>query len=288
MSANSEVLDLMSHGNTVAAMTALRAAHEEDPALLLNKALYHAWQGLDPERLWQTRADHRALLARSTGPQLISLLFNLGCLALAQDDVAEACLRFQDVLRLDGGHVRALHNLGYANELMAEYDLALSTYQQALVLRPDFVISRINLALLQINTGESEGGLAALRDLAEADPENAGVVLYLCRALLAEKQTDSLTEVLVVLGRCPDTPVTPELLECRAYAEVRLGKREQAEGTFRTLVSEDSDNAFARLGMMQVLAERGDFSGLLEHAEVYHRLEPSERTQRLLDRLNAL
>ncbi len=290
MATTDSALELMAKGDTLEGQKRLfsGALAQDDPLTRLNRCLYGTGreEGHDPIEDEQERLLER--LPQTRGAAQAVLLYNLGCIALHGDDILDAKQRFAEVLKLDSGNRFARHNLAYANELLAEYEPAKAQYSAVLEQDPGFVLSRMNLALLRLQLGEVERGLEELRALRQQHPRNMGVLLYLCRSLLAGGARDDAQAVLDLLERRRDWEEYLDLRECHAFALYLLDKGAAAESAFRGLVEANGDNLFARLGLIKVLASRGNFQELGEQLERYQALHPPESVQPILDDVRAL
>ena len=79
----------------------------------------------------------------------------------------------------------------------------------------------------------------------------------------------------------------PDLRECHAFACYVLGRTDEAEAAFRTLLDEDAYNVFARLGMIKILAAHNDWQQVGEQTKRLHETTPTDSSARLLEQLEA-
>ncbi len=77
----------------------------------------------------------------------------------------------------------------------------------------------------------------------------------------------------------------PDLYECLGYAHFLNENHGAAEDIFAALLAENEDNLFARMGMMKILALKGDFETLQAYAERYQEVNPTEKVGELLEAL---
>lgn len=289
METSGNVLELIVRGGTLEGQKRLFSSGSgpEERLDRLNRALYSAGRQDEPllEEEQERLLEQLPKAASSVRPVL---LYNLGCIALCNDDILEAKHRFAEVLKLQPGNRFARHNLAYANELLAEYDQARAQYSAVLAQDPGMVLSRMNLALLRLQLGEIDAGLADLRDLHRQFPRNMGILLYLCRALLASGARDDAQAVLELLNGWRDWETYLDLRECHAFALYVLDRLPEAEAAFRALAAADGKNLFARLGLIKVLAARGNFADLGAELERYQALDPPQSVQAILDEVRAL
>ena len=283
------ILDLIASGNTLRGQLQLFSLAEpsgyaaEEAVIALNQALLAPPGEKNSAIVQRAKEEHLARLAVAHGKELPNLMYNLGCFALYQDDILEAQVRFQDVLKLDPGNRYARHNLAYTHELMAELAEARSEYEKAAEGPDGLPLSRLNQALVRAEDGDADGAIGELRDLYLANPRNLGVLLYLCRVLLAQGTQEHAREVIQLLDRGKEWMEFLDLWECRAYALYLLGDLRQAELALRELLTVSPENLFARLGLIKALAARGSYNEMKQELERYASLNPPEDLSSVLN-----
>ncbi len=283
---NDRLLDLIGKGDTLQALNLLyKESGHTDARLAVNRALYGASGDAHDDAIAAALARQQAGLNALDERGRATALYNLGCFALNQDDVVEARIRFAEVLELEPQHLMARHNLAYAHELLAETDDARREYRAVLAQNPACALTRLNLAQLQLQEGDVAGGLAELEALHRTDPDNMGVLLYLCRGLLQRGSEADLRSVLERLEGSADARRYVDLQECRAYALYQLGDLDAAEPAFRALLETSADNLFAISGMIKVLGQRGDYTAMKPYVERRKALDPSDAVAALLSDL---
>jgi len=288
MSENEQILELIAAGDTLLGQKRLfapapsGAPATNDALATLNRALLTPPSDANAEMVQKAKDEHLALLATTHGSELALVLFNLGCFALYQDDVQEAQIRFNEVLKLDPDNRYARHNLAYSYELMADLPEARAHYERITHRPDDLALSRLNRALLRGEEGNTKGSAADLRELHRQDPRNMGALLYLCRALLASKTAEGAQEVVDLLNERKEWSEFLDLCECRAYALYVLGQAKEAETSFRELLAASEDSLFARLGLIKSLAVRGDLKTVKQELERYQALDPPENLDAVL------
>jgi predicted Zn-dependent protease len=279
------VLDLISSGDTLEALSQLYALGESDPLARLNRVLYTPDHANAEALLSEERERLLGVLSRSEGHPRAVVLYNLGCLALAEDEVVEARLYFRQALEQWPEYLPARHNLAHTSDLLAEEDEAEVLYDQVLGARPEMALSRLNLALIDLELGRRDKGMEGLRQLVAEQPRNPSLVLYLCRAILATGNPSDAAEVPDLLAGLGDWQRYPDLRECHAYASYLLNELAEAETAFRGLLDEDPNNQFARVGLMRILAGQEAWSDVASHAEALHAAAPTEQSANLVQRL---
>lgn len=284
-SAITGVLRLIVAGNTLEALSRLFRLPDDNPLEALNRVLYsHTRESKNPTVLRQIE-HHQSQLATATGRARAIILYNLGCLALYQDEIVQAKLYFEQALELLPDWLPIRHNLAFTEELMAEGDQAGRHYAEVIRQNPDFTLSRLNLALLAIQDGRTDEGLATLRQLSETSLDDASLTLYLSRALLHQGTPTDGEEVLGLLENVEDWQRYPDLRECHAFACYLLGRNDEAESAFRALLEDDSYNIFARLGVIKVLCARSEWQELATHAKRLDEVNSTDETRQLLQQL---
>jgi len=294
MGINEQVLEQIAGGNTLQGQRLLfsppaaEAAGKDGTLASLNRSLLSP-PGEDNAALVQRmKEEHETMLGSAKGADVAVLMYNLGCFALYQDDIQEAQLRFQEVLRLQPDHAYARHNLAYTHELMAELAEARAQYERVASGPKGLILSRLNQALVRGEDGDQEGCTTDLRALYRKDPLNMGLLLYLCRALLAGGNKEGAKETVELLDRSKDWLEFLDLWECRAYALYLLGQTNEAESAFRELLTASPESLFARLGLIKTLAARGSFHELKQELERYESMNPPEELHSVLSLARSL
>jgi tetratricopeptide (TPR) repeat protein len=287
---NDRFLQRIAEGDTLSALSLLAsgAARAGSARLTLNAFMYGP---SDEEHQEPVREAEQAHLERVGQPDPIgqaAVLYNLGCFALVQDDILTARLRFVEALQQEPDNLFARHNLAYALELLAETEQARAEYERVLAGNPGLALTRLNLALLDLQEGDDGRGLETLEALHGEHPDNMGLLLYLCRGLLLRGSPSDLERVLALTGEAPGLASYLDLQECRAYALFLRGEMDAAEAGFAGLLEQNGENRFALGGMLKVLAHRSDFKAMQPYAERYAGLSPNENLKELLVELETL
>ena len=284
---NDEMLNLIATGDTLQLLHDMRALDDaaKDP-LALNRALYAPRGEADAEHLRALDQKYRAELGSYAGVAREVTLYNLGCMALAQDDIMEARMRFGEVLERNPAHIMARHNMAYAHELLAETEEARVTYEAVLAQNPNCALSRLNRAQVLAQEGDAAAALTEMDALHSRNPSNMGVLLYLVRGLLQRGEAEDLERALELLEQTPDALSFAELQECRAYVLVQQNQLDEAHEAFSALLAADPDSVFALTGMLKVLSQRNDYEAMREYTQRLQAVQPSEHLPALLEDLN--
>lgn len=272
----------------LARQTQSHAGNSGDSCLAINAILFSPEPGDAEGSVAKERARHLKLLEEAPEPLRAVLLYNLGCIALYNDDILAAKLRFGESARINPRHHPSLHNLALAHELMADFEDARNELERALNVNPGCALTRINLAGVYFSTDEWEQGLNTLREVAAADLDNMGAALYLCRGLLEYGGQDGAWEARAVLEQRPGWRQFQQLLACGAYACYLTQAWEEAEALFQELLEQDQGSAFARMGMIKVLAAREEFQALLPQLERYQESHSYPPVAHIIDKIREI
>lgn len=117
--------------------------------------------------------------ALAVAPDQVDLRMALGYLHLKRNDRASARFAFQRVREVAPERYETLSALAKVLVLDGDYAGAADLYRHALALRPDDVLTRINLGKCLLEMGERDAGESTLRAAIRAAPQLAG------RAILA-------------------------------------------------------------------------------------------------------
>ena len=282
---NDQFLESIIKGNILEGLDLLYVEGEGGLSgpLALNRLLYGNVEEEQLEIIREKETSLTETLSALEESEKALAYYNLGCFSLLQDDVVSSKDRFAQAVEFSPQHLMARHNLAYAHELLAEIEEARGHYQIIQEQKPDCPITRLNLAQLWQQGGDTDTALNELQEMYDRDTGNKGLLLFLCRALLSRAEPEDVEKANQFLGVIPDLKQYPDLHECLAYAMYLGGKSDEAEQAFSELLAENDENLFARLGMIRVLCEKNDFEGVEKHTERYEELNPNEKTRDLLE-----
>jgi tetratricopeptide (TPR) repeat protein len=102
-------------------------------------------------------------------PQEAETRYREALLAQRKGDLARAEALYREALSLDGGHVRALNNLGVIYLSLKEREKAASVLNRAIALKKDYVDPYYNLACLHAQASEIQESLRYLKAAAALD-----------------------------------------------------------------------------------------------------------------------
>lgn len=96
----------------------------------------------------------------------------IGGVLMAKNNVAEAIVMFESILKEDPKFVQALNNLGYANLISGNAAIAEDLYNKALKLDPDYESLLMNVAGLYIYKKNYKEAEVMLKKVLKKNPKN--------------------------------------------------------------------------------------------------------------------
>ena len=183
---------------------------------------------LDPqdERLWSIlaeaqlrsndldQASQSLARAKEINPEKAGLWFAQGALALRDERPEEAVPLIQRGLELDPKNPAAYFDLGNARVMMDDLSSALSSFEQATSLKPDFWEALNNQALVLYEMGNANEAIRRWRDVLKIE-EKAEPLLALAAALHQQGHVSegSLKMAREALNKEPNYVLTPHQIE---------------------------------------------------------------------------
>ena len=282
------ILEMVSRGNTLEAMAALNDQPLSDSVVIFNRVLYSG--GRADNAMVLTEIERlQNLLGQVSGTTKKTALYNLGCFFLLKDDVSAASSFFQQALDIKPDDLPARHNLGYAQELMADAEAAQKTYAEVLKRDANFILSSISMSLLWAEQGNRNQALDNLRKLFKTYPANTGVLYYLVHVLLQDHGPESAKEVVSLLAEnTAPWERHPQMQEAQAYAFWLLEEWDQAETAFQSLAQSAPQSEFALLGLAKLYGRQARISEMKEALRQLAELNPAHAAQALLSDMEAL
>ncbi len=174
------------------------------------------------------------MLTAAQGTDNAEAAFQRAASALSSHDYATAEKGFQAVLQLEPGNVAALGNLGVVYSQTKRYSQAIDTYKRALRAAPADKGLLTNLGLAYIKQEQYAAALPVFEKLA-ADPSNlqARELLATCDISLARYQA-----ALPVLSSLAEAePQNPGILYMLGIAYTRLKRAPEAREAFDRMMS---------------------------------------------------
>jgi tetratricopeptide (TPR) repeat protein len=115
---------------------------------------------------------------------------NLGIVLMQKGRMDSAITCFQQALRIRPDFPEARNNLGYALLQMGKVDAAITCFQKALQIRPDFAEAHDNLGYALLQTGRVEDAIAQCQQALQIKPDDAEACVNLGNALFRKGRAD--------------------------------------------------------------------------------------------------
>ena len=144
--------------------------------------------------------------------------------ALRSNDLSSAERGFQQVLRLQPGHLGALGNLGVVYSRMGRYADAVGVYSRALKAAPADPLLNLNLALAYMKQEEYASAKPHLQRVLEKQPSNAQARELMATAELFTGNAAGATEMLEALR----SQGSPSVFYLLSIAYLRQNRRDDA------------------------------------------------------------
>lgn len=124
------------------------------------------------------RARELFLKVIGVAPAFSDAHYNLGVICDLEKNPGQAVKYYEEALKRDPNHARALTNLGAAHSNAGRFKIALPFFHRAIAADPNLIQPRINLGITHRHLEEPGHALEALKGALGIEPGN-GYVLYL-------------------------------------------------------------------------------------------------------------
>jgi tetratricopeptide (TPR) repeat protein len=186
-----------------------------------------------------------------------------------QYDDALAVLR--EGLALYPNSVELHIGIGYARLAREEFAWARQSFEEALVLEPEHEDALAGLGETLLKFGLEDAGLRCFRRTLELGyADDIDLMLQIGRALFREGSLREAQELFsgaleFFQVAVQQSPENAEAIACVGYAQHRLGDDDAAIVSLRRSLKTDGDHVEARIYLANILYDRGDYDGALQH-----------------------
>jgi tetratricopeptide (TPR) repeat protein len=150
---------------------------------------------------------------------------------------------------------------------------SLDAYRQALVIDPDFLPARFNLAMLHNSRHEPQEAESQLRRVTELAPDN-GEGFYSLGLLLAEQKR--LTEAETAIGKAASLmPGNARVLYNHGVLLLQLGKQDDGERQLIRAYQADQKSVDILSALVGVSLQKQEYEKALGRIQLLRKLEPT-------------
>ncbi len=181
---------------------------------------------------------------------------NLGIALGTKGQVDRAISEYQEAIRLKPDFAKAHYNLGAALGMKGQIDQAISQYKEVIRLTPDDAEAHYNLGLAFGRKGQIDEAISQYRETIRLKPDDADVHNNLGNALFNKGQIDEAVRQYQEAIR-----LKPDYVEAHNNLGVALGNKDQIDeaiGQFQEAIRLKPDNAEAYNNLGYLWAERGE------------------------------
>jgi tetratricopeptide (TPR) repeat protein len=174
-----------------------------------------------------------------------------------KDEVQKATADLQAIVTRLPGHATIRYNYGRAMALKGDYQQARIQFEEAIKLKPFYLLPRLGLAEILLRSNEYGRVLQLTQEVFKYDPGNVPARLMRTNALIRAGDTKQARLELTALAKA--FPQLPEVNYQMGILETISGDFKAAEAIFRDLYNKTKDpKALAGLGESYLRQNRGD------------------------------
>lgn len=173
--------------------------------------------------------------------------------------IVEAERQLITLLRSTPNDASALNLLGTIRAQQGRLNEAETLFQRSLRIDSRLVGTHMNLAYLYLLKGAPEKTITALKLVVRLDPKNTDALLKLAKLLLSHGKQDECIDLIEKLRESGQPPPL-QLVVLLGNAYLAKGNPDKAEENYLLALNEQSYEADAVLGLVQVAHLRGDLN----------------------------
>jgi tetratricopeptide (TPR) repeat protein len=199
---------------------------------------------------------------------------NLGNALLRQGQVDQAMSHYQQALALNPDYIEARNNLGLVLLQKGRVDESIAQYRKALEIDPDFDLAHNNLGLALLRKGQVDQAIAQYRQALALDPYRPEIHNYLGLALAQKGQVDeAMAEFQQALK------INPGFAEAHynlGNACLKQGRMDEAMTQYQQALEINPDYPNARNNLGVVLFQEGRVAEAIVQFQEALRLNPND------------
>ncbi|MGA2787102.1 MAG: tetratricopeptide repeat protein [Verrucomicrobiota bacterium] len=179
---------------------------------------------------------------------------NLGTVLLEKDQIDEAISQYQEAIRLTPDYAEAHYNLGTAFLKKDQFDEAIDQFQEAIRLKPDYADAHFNLGTALGRKGQMDEAISQFQEAIRLTPDYADAHNSLGIALAMRGQMDEAISQYREAIR-----LTPDYADAHFNLGVALGMKGQTDeaiSQFQEAVRLRPDDIEARQNLARALEKK--------------------------------
>lgn len=250
---------------TAAAKTAKGVAAKKPAREVKPAALREFDAGLRALKLGGPEANERAAesfeRAVAADPTMWEAWHDLGVVRARSGDDRKAAAAFGKALEAKPGHIPSLVARAEASRRLGKRGDAKGDYEAALKIDPEDVATRLRLASLQRESGDTDGSVKTVREVLRRNPQgkdlaDANVELGLCYLAAGREELAEL-----VLGKAANVDAkNPKVWNALGLLALKQGKDQESFQRFDHATNLDPSFRDARFNKAAVLLDAGDYA----------------------------
>ncbi len=197
---------------------------------------------------------------------------NLGVVLFNQGQTGEAISQFQEAIRLKPDFADAHNNLGAALARNGQIDEAISQYLEAIRLNPDYADAHNNFGIALFNQGQTGEAISQYQEAIRLNPDYADAHYNLGVVLLNQGQTNEAISQYQEAIR-----LKPDYADAHINLGITLlnqGQTDEAISQFQEALRLKPDFADARNNLGAALARNGQIDEAISQFQEAIRLKP--------------
>ena len=186
---------------------------------------------------------------------------DVGLMLFRRGKVDGAISQYQQAIKINPQFAEARYNLGIAYMQKGDLDEAINQYQRALLINPGYAQAQNNLGGALLKEGRAAEAIAHLERTLQLNPENVEAEYNLGNALL---ETGAVDEAIACFQKALQlNPDDPQIHNDLGNALLQKGDVDQAIARFQKSLSLDPGNAPALYNLGNALLQKGNVDGAI-------------------------
>jgi tetratricopeptide (TPR) repeat protein len=168
---------------------------------------------------------------------------------LDKGDINRAIIELQAVVTRAPDNAVAHFNLGRAHRAQGQWEQARQMFQKAIELKPDYLDARLALAELQVDRGEYESALKTADEILVLDRGSVRAMLIKSAALMGQKKYEDSRARLEAMQKA--YPNSPEVFFQLGVVNLAENKYKDAEASFQKSYQLNPANSRGLIGVVE-------------------------------------